>query len=771
MIDEQKQEPRRVEGLEPDTVLTFATIFSFVATALAGIYLLTRAGFDSNLAAVLKALGLSYFLLFFPSACRRLVTARFGSDAPWWADLEAVFLLPGIAVLALLGVLTPFLNLGLFILVPACGFVLGAWSWYRFVRVSSAWTWPLFAVGVVIFSLWSASTYYGGRDPLFLERLMVTGETTIDTLFHASILNMIKTYGVVSTGVDGLVFVAYHFGSHWLFAQLSTLLRIDAISFYLIGFQVVFVPLFLYSIILFGLTVRGIVGRPILAGNIRRNVWLWLVLCVSTVAFAYLDSISVTRNETIAQSESLCVSMILTFLTGSILLTVYRRLSVPRSRPDVSDRVFLCVLFPVLMGAIGLSKISTMTVIVVALGYVFLRLRLFDRRVYVLSFVVTVLVAFGVSSIFTEAAERMTVVPFHYLIQSVMPDEHLSKASKVLLFVVFRFFWVWVLFVAVCRRVGLGSLRSVKEAFRRRSTLGFEAALVLAVVGVGPGFLFELPRGSAGYFMAVQNWIALGIVLGYIADGEARPADSTALGAAKFRRGLKAAGAVSVWLVLVALLAWQALFPVGVFMKQHLKLRTDILTRGGGEALAQVFEVKSRESLAAKHYRQLASLVVSRYVLRDGDRYLTLAPGREICDFLQRLDALPITDKHRTALFIPRSNYLYWGGLQRNHYANNLPAAKLGDPIYGGGGPRLYCDIVPFLAPAVTGLVLLDGLPEAACKAELYGYPPYYAKGLSHAAAPLSTEDLTRRAWREGFSRLIVVDVEEGHLVEHEYRK
>ena len=106
------------------------------------------------------------------------------------------------------------------------------------------------------FSLYSAGASWGNgyQNPLFVESLCF-GKAHIDTLYHVTISNMLRSYGVVSTGLDGLPFTPYHFGSHWLFAAASNLLHVRVIDFYNRGYPVVFVPFGMFSLATLALAI------------------------------------------------------------------------------------------------------------------------------------------------------------------------------------------------------------------------------------------------------------------------------------------------------------------------------------------------------------------------------------------------------------------------------------------------------------------------------------------------------------------------------------
>ena len=93
-------------------------------------------------------------------------------------------------------------------------------------------------------------------------------------------------------------------------------------------------------------------------------------------------------------------------------------------------------------------------------------------------------------------------------------------------------------------------------------------------------------------------------------------------------------------------------------------------------------------------------------------------------------------------MYIPKTNRAYWDFF-------SVPAA-----------PPLR-KAVPFVAPAVTGVAMIDGLPdpdpEVAWTA--YGYEAYALprKPQVRSSFELSRDDVLRKAQRAGFARVIVV--------------
>lgn len=69
-----------------------------------------------------------------------------------------------------------------------------------------------------------------------------------DTLFHASIAAMLKNYGVISTGLNGLVEIPYHAFSHILMAAVSILSGCNVLEVYGVAPLVLFSPLLIFSV-------------------------------------------------------------------------------------------------------------------------------------------------------------------------------------------------------------------------------------------------------------------------------------------------------------------------------------------------------------------------------------------------------------------------------------------------------------------------------------------------------------------------------------------
>ena len=91
---------------------------------------------------------------------------------------------------------------------------------------------------------------------------------------------MIKTYGVVSTGLSGVdVPVYYHTFSHFVFGSLSALLNTSTMNFYALIFPIIITPFFFLSFIYCTISFHKIFISKINSEYlIFNNLNYWIVL-------------------------------------------------------------------------------------------------------------------------------------------------------------------------------------------------------------------------------------------------------------------------------------------------------------------------------------------------------------------------------------------------------------------------------------------------------------------------------------------------------------
>lgn len=184
-------------------------------------------------------------------------------------------------------------------------------------------------------------------SPFDIGQRLHSGLVHRDTLYHASIAAMIKNYGVVSTGLHGLVSTPYHTFSHALMASISDLSGASVITVYGVAQWVLFAPL-----LIFGATYCAASLAPL---NNRQTAMAWLLTC-SALAFLpwFVDRWTLVRHNPFI-SESYVLSIGLFFFGLALLCQKNWRNS------DV-------ILLIVLAGLLGYAKASVGVIFIGLLG-------------------------------------------------------------------------------------------------------------------------------------------------------------------------------------------------------------------------------------------------------------------------------------------------------------------------------------------------------------------------------------------------------------------
>lgn len=140
------------------------------------------------------------------------------------------------------------------------------------------------------------STVYTSFD--MLQRLQA-GAVHHDTLFHASIAAMVKQYGVVSTGLNGLVDTPYHAFSHQLFAAISLLTGTPVLEVYGVAPAMLFIPVLVFSVVhgSLALSQRPAENAPLIWGIV---CGLFVVIPLALQFWAFWDSYLVSESYLIA---------------------------------------------------------------------------------------------------------------------------------------------------------------------------------------------------------------------------------------------------------------------------------------------------------------------------------------------------------------------------------------------------------------------------------------------------------------------------------------
>lgn len=344
----------------------------------------------------------------------------------------------------------------------------------------------------VILGVKSAATSFD-----ILPRLH-SGMVHQDTLFHSSIAAMFKNYGVVSTGLHGVVETPYHAFSHMLIAGISLSAGVGVLETYGVAPWVLFAPLLIFAI-------------TALCAALDRNEQLSLLLIwgISSLLLTLLPRLLSPWAlwDSFWTSESNLVSLGLFLLAFALFFK--RDLSIL----DVPLIFLVAVLIANAKASIGL--------IFVGLWMVRLLLISGDSRRLDFAVFVSLAAAVGWSVIDAAGASSggMSIKPLSFVTSFSMWGVYLGEAGSALLrseipslgtlalaiaaligFIVFHFMVTWVVFLHTGYRLGLNKLLRTPIAIYSLAAVAAGLAIVL---------IFDIPGGSAYYFTHVATFVSL----------------------------------------------------------------------------------------------------------------------------------------------------------------------------------------------------------------------------------------------------------------------
>jgi hypothetical protein len=626
----------------------------------------------------------------------------------------------------------------------------------------------------LLMGLYAAGSIWGGgfENPLFVANLC-NGYAHIDTLFHATLANMLRTYGTCSTGLDGLPHVLYHFGSHWVFARFSNLLDLPVIDFYNLAYPVIFAPFVIFSLLTFAVSIaetwRG-PGRPpensrsesdrptkaaktsvpqsfndpLDAGFREPGLLFWFVVAAGVIGVLPLGSgiEPVARAAPIFASESYGLAIAVALLGIAAISALSRDIATAPQMRSI-DVLLGFLFFCTLPAVVGLLKISVMMLLSAAAAWFFIRLRLYRCKVTAPSFVIGLGVLYC-GFLFTynpEYGQLAGFAPFSAL-------KALVGFTWWSYYWLFCYAWTLVFVVLRLREEGARTIGEIWSAFRERRLLDVELVLIVAVLGSVPEILLR-DYSSTHYFAIDQQWFALGltlaVVLRPVRSGARRP-ETRVVESLPARAQSRTSGTrpIASWLSEVRTPHLLAVI-VGLFAVGTFALNTDALLSGvaavvkGSLGLAPA-ATGPLEAAWAGDFPQARQILDRRVVAVEEQ----LATDKNVIALLRGLDRLPLEEKRRSLLYIPKTNRQFW------------------DLLHTAYSPKDG----PFVAPALSGIAMLDGLydrPEGDVWSG-YGYQHYPCPIEKQKQPPLDEylPLLKQRCAKLGMNQLVVIDERDG---------
>lgn len=231
------------------------------------------------------------------------------------------------------------------------GFLLVKYLQYIFKTKSSLLSILLvLSIYLVLFFI-TLSTEY--TSFFFKESVVVGGMPgAMDTLFHAALSNILASYHVASTGLDGLPHIHYHWLSHLLGGGFSAYFNNNSLLYYNVVYPLIFIP-FLLKII--DLSSKRLLWYYNL--HHKNSFFLFVAVLVFFLFFPFLSGsyLFIIPSYTFSIIFGLCLF--------SFLL----------SQKNIFNRPLLLILISIILVALSFTKVSTGFIFTVFLGYIALR--------------------------------------------------------------------------------------------------------------------------------------------------------------------------------------------------------------------------------------------------------------------------------------------------------------------------------------------------------------------------------------------------------------
>lgn len=694
---------------DPDRQRSFfrmAAIFgSILSIVMSTAFCLSRVGFLIHYASVARVLGLALLIL---------NVAAFGGNR-WFRNAPALTLM-AIAAIGLTGWFFPGAGL-LGWLFAAIGYSLFAFNFA--VWLSDNLGSLRFLLVALLVSL-TVGVYVSGKfwglgcaQPLVEERLALN-VGHIDAPFNASIANMLRAFGKPSTGLDGIPYVGYHIGSHWLAASLAPLCGEGVFEFYNSAIGVVQIPLLYVSLILLAGIIRGLVQRDDAQSDKTRDRWLpagalfWVTIIAGLLGpFPKKDDQLRLSLMEIYDSDSYTLGLAVSFLILALAIAFYAEW---KRNPERRERLALLLVFPTLFAVCGMIKISQGYLLVGMAFYSSWRLGLLRRSLGWMHLAISSALFLAVLKV-ASGRGPTKFAPFNF--DRIHPE-------WIPFFFFLYFVWVWIFLFLRARQLGWKTMSDVRRSFREGTTFPIEILLFCSFIGMVPYLTLDFGMGSWNYFTQYQTFLGMALVAGFLPSWPAAKTNVLAEQQGFWNLPLR----------------YALLLPLGGIALVHFGITT------ASSAYNLLKENVSIRAALAGHspeeWRQYLRVVVT------SPREATTEKSRARLQVLRSLDTLgemPLSEKRRTAVYIPKTNRAYWGDLRQGESSGAT---------------------TPFLVPALTGMAMVDGLPEYEDLPEVrrfaYGYASY---SLPLSPTPPAQEDLgavAQRARALGFHSLIVVE-------------
>lgn len=721
--------------------IAIAFFCSILSIAGAGIYLFLRAGFVTDYISVFKILGISLILLILPVFVnKRLADER--KDKWFFNESFQVFIL--LVVFCLLGFIFREVPVDYAIIIGGFGYILFVWLLIELLKTISILKLVLFLSTIGLLSVFIISVLYSTHvKPIFYEDLAIEELVRwyywkVDTLFHVANSQMFNTYGIPSSGIDGIPYIPYHYGSNILYTELANFLHIKIFDAYILLPVIVTSSLFLSTFLGLVYHIRKLIKVP------DTIDYIFLLMLLAAFVGVVTNRISgnflglpsymsmLLGSPILFVSDSFTLSLIFLNIFIILIIRFYSEYQ-KGTETKLSTIIFLLIAVPVIYFCIAYLKISTLYIAISLIGYLFLRLKLFKNYLFVVSYSLMVIIG-GITYTFTrETKYGDGGISFFY--------HFIENHQNFFIFLIFQFFWCWVLLFLFSSNKMIGS---IKEVINKKELLGVEAVFVLMAASLVPAILIEVPGGKLFYFTEISSWYAVVLILAYIPLFKFEnfrykivfadiPVSVNLLFRNKVYSMINTVIKSRVIVLFLVTLPLAYVFRNNIWNYGRLMVNINYTSRfamlTGFEDLPELHRFQLAK-IANLDKEVLASI---RFPLQSARLNPKVPPAMAFVNKLNALNAIPISEKKQSLVYV---NF------------NNLD-------IY----LPLHCYEKPFLVPALTGMASVHGGMTQACIDENSWFNSF---GFEHYevidASDVDINQLKKEVTQKGFKWLYYYD-------------
>jgi hypothetical protein len=395
--------------------------------------------------------------------------------------------------------------------------------------------------------------------------------------------------------------------------------------------------------------------------------------------------------------ESYMFSIFFAVMTVGILASFIYHYSHREGYEKTAEGVtFLVAGLPILLFLTGTAKLPALLVLFTVLVYLFARHLLFLKWPFIVGFVVSALATVAAVDIalFVNAADERSGLELFHFFKCCAPGPSLAIV----------FYLTSILFVILYVMLRLAHLkprswRHFIVAVRSNRLFVAGTLLVLMVVSLGPGQIVMIGLNQI-YFMGMQKWIAMCVLMAVM------PA------LLNFERTEGIVRSVAYGLsamVLVGVVSSAVVYTQG-YLERTVRIRAAYIAEPLPEGL-----------LPRMNHVYQQPVDISRQ------------PVMLLYEELMELSTLPVEQRRQSAVYVPKSVKLFWSTGIRQCFGDSM------------------------MAPALSEMAMIYGLPTEECRPSVYGYKfrfypdPIYTP-LGTPARP--TTELCQRAQDMGFSEI-----------------